>query len=157
MAEREVITNQLPMLIRFLTLVFVACVALSTGACFPKNGTATTDRQNPDAVLRAYFKAWNRNDVASQKSFMVAKYADADWYPEPIESVTLVSARPLDPKDARLWSTGASEATRTYVVIFDYNPRGQGFSMKRGRYTWTYTMTWDAQRASWLISNYGAG
>jgi hypothetical protein len=118
--------------------------------------TATTiDRSDPDATLRAYFAAWNRNDTTAQKSFMVAQYADLGWYPEPVESVTVISAQLLDEKSALLWSTGAADTTRVYRVVFDYNPRGGGFSMEHGRYTWTYVLTRDAKRGSWLISNYG--
>ena len=120
-------------------------------------GSTRLNRRDPGVVLRAYFAAWNRNDTAAQKSFMTAQYAHANWYPEPVESVTVVSTKLLDEKTARLWSTVTPESRRVYLVVFDYNPRGRGFSMERGRYTWTYVLTWNTQRRSWLISGYGAG
>jgi hypothetical protein len=88
---------------------------------------------------------------------MAAQHANAVWYPEPVESVKLVSTKLLDEKTARSWSTGSPDSTRVYLVVFDYNPRGRGFSMERGRYTWTYVLTWNPQSQSWLISDYGAG
>jgi len=136
-------------------LAFVALLVFPT--CRSHNSLPLVDRRDSDAVLQAYFAAWNRNDTVSQKSFMTATYADADWYAEPADSVTVVSVKRLDEKTARLWSTGAPDVTHVYLVVFDYNPHGRGLSMERSRYIWTYTLTWDAARASWLISNYGAG
>jgi hypothetical protein len=138
--------------------LLLGCVALVLFAtCHSSDRVAAVDRRDPDAVLRAYFVAWDHNDTDTQKSFMAARYREADWYSEPVGSVTLVSAKVLDEQSARLWSTGAPDANRVYQVVFDYNPEGRGFSMARGRYTWTYTLTWDGERSSWLISNYGAG
>src|SRR5947208_258144 len=135
-------------------LAFVASSVFST--CRSNNGSPSVDRRDSDAVLQAYFAAWNRNDSVSQKSFMLSSYTDTDLYPEPVDAITVVSAKQLDDKSARLWSTGAPDTTRVYLVVFDYNPHGHGFSMERGRYIWTYILTWDAARASWLISSYGA-
>lgn len=136
-------------------LAFVALLLFPT--CRSNDGSPSVDRRDSDAVLQAYFAAWNHNDIVAQKSFMTASYRDTDWYSEPVDSITVVSATRLDEKSARLWSTGARGITRVYLVVFDYNPHGHGFSMERGRYTWTYILTWDAAHDSWLISNYGAG
>ena len=145
-------------MIRCFTSLLLAAVALFMPTThLSVSGSTRLNRRDAGAVLRAYFAAWNRNDTATQKSLMTAQYANASWYPEPVESVAVVSTKLLDEKTAHLWSTGASESTRVYLVVFDYNPRGRGFSMERGRYTWTYVLTFDAQRRSWLISNYGAG
>lgn len=76
---------------------------------------------------------------------------------EPVDSVRVISCSLLDEKTSRASSPGSAETTRVYLVTFDYKPTGRGFSMAPGRYTWTYTLTWDATRESWLISNYGAG
>jgi hypothetical protein len=146
------------MTVTSFTSFVLAFVALSVfPTCRSNSGSPFVDRRDPDAVLQAYFAAWNRNDTVSQKSFMTVSYSDTDWDEQPVDSLTVVSAKLLDEKSARLWSTGPPDVTRVYLVVFDYNPRGHGFSMQRGRYTWTYTLTWDAARASWLISNYGAG
>jgi hypothetical protein len=141
----------------FASFLLAAVVVFLSMTYRSVTGSASLNRREPDAVLRAYFAAWNRNDTAAQKSFMTARYAGVNWYPEPVESVRVVSTKLLDEKTARLWSTAAPESRRVYLVVFDYNPRGRGFSMERGRYTWTYVLTWSAQRRSWLVSNYGAG
>ena len=146
------------MTVTSFTSFVLAFVALSVfPTCRSNNGSSFVDRRDSDAVLQAYFAAWNRNDTVSQKSFMTASYSDTDWYGEPVDSITVVSAKRLDEKSARLWSTGAPDVTRVYLVVFDYSPHGRGFSMEPGRYPWTYILTWDAARASWLISSYGAG
>lgn len=140
-----------------LTYLLIAIVLLMPASCRSTGDGATIDRHNPEAVVRAYFAAWNRNDISAQKSFMVSSYANANWYMEPVDTVTVVSVQLLDEKIARLWSEGDAKTTRVYLIVFDYKPRGRGLSMERGRYTWTYVLTWDAGRDSWLVSNYGAG
>ena len=141
----------------FASFLLAAIVVFMPMTYRSVGGSTRLNRRDPGVVLRAYFAAWNRNDTAAQKSFVAAQYASANWYAEPVESVRLVSTKLLDKKTARLWSTVAPDTTRVYLVVFDYNPRGRGFSMQRGRYTWTYVLTWNAQRRSWLISSYGAG
>jgi hypothetical protein len=142
----------------YFTSFLLAAILVLAPLTHPSvSGSTRVNRSDPGVVLRAYFAAWNRNDVAAQKSFMTAQHANLDWYPEPVKSVRLVSTKLLDEKTARLWSTGSPDSTRVYLVVFDYNPRGRGFSIERGRHTWTYTLTWNPQRQSWLISDYGAG
>jgi hypothetical protein len=75
----------------------------------------------------------------------------ADMYahitPEPVEYVRIIELRylpdPLSPD-------------RTYQVIFEIKVKSIG-SMDSGQYHWTYTLSWDVDRGSWLITNYGAG
>ena len=140
-----------------LTFLLSAIVLLMPAGCRSTRESATIDRHNPEAVVRAYFDAWNRNDISAQKSFMVSTYANANWYTESADTVTVVSVQLLDEKTAGLWLAGDVNTIRMYLIVFDYNPHGRGLSMERGRYNWTYVLTWDAGRDSWLISNYGAG
>ena len=74
------------------------------------------------------------------------KYAGMD--PEPVDSIRLL--------EIRLISSPSSDE-RTYRVVFEIKVKGQGVSMQSGRYDWTYYLTWDSTRNSWLITNYGAG
>lgn len=68
---------------------------------------------------------------------------------EPVSSLHVSSLALVD---------GVSPVKRVYSVSFDIAFRGgRSISMENGRYNWTYTLTWDATRDSWLISNYGAG
>jgi hypothetical protein len=129
-------------LFAFCLLVIVA----ATFACTKVKRSPAVDRHNPEAVLRSYFAAWNRNDYPCQKTLMTANYTEVAT--EPIKSVELISITPLD---------NASGTKREYAVSFDIKFDGKGYSMQSGRYQWTYTLSWDATRDSWLISNYGAG
>lgn len=104
------------------------------------------DRHNPESVLRAYFDAWNRSDWSAQQSFMDDKYAQ--MIPEPVTSLRILKLQSISP---------SSLAQHSYQVIFEITVKGQGVSMQSGQYNWSYYLTRDAKRDSWLISNYGAG
>jgi hypothetical protein len=106
----------------------------------------TVDRQDPESVLRAYFDAWERSDWSAQASFMDENYAGME--PEPVDLIRILQIQPV---------LSSSLIERTYHVIFEIQVKGQGVSMHNGRYDWSYYLTWDATRSSWLISNYGAG
>jgi hypothetical protein len=68
--------------------------------------------------------------------------------PEPVESIKLLEVSPLK---------GSSATHTVYRVVFEIKVKEEGISMESGRYDWTYELTWDPQRASWLISDYGSG
>jgi hypothetical protein len=107
---------------------------------------ATVDHHDPGSVLRAYFDAWERSDWSVQASLMDKKYAQ--MVPEPVDSIRILEIQPI---------LSSSLTERTYHVIFEIKVKGQGVSMQSGWYDWSYYLTWDAQRSSWLITNYGAG
>ncbi len=121
-------------------------VALALGLVSCSSAGPAVDRHDPEAVLRAYFAAWQRGDWSAQASFMDDNYAGMD--PEPLESLYLVEIVPLP---------APSSNERLYRVVFDIRVKGQGVSMRSGRYDWSYYLAWDAGRGSWLITNYGAG
>ena len=106
----------------------------------------TVDRRNPESVLRAYFDAWQRSDWPVQASMMSANYAQ--MAPEPVDSISIMEIQPL---------SSSSLTERIYHVTFEIKVKGPGVSMHNGRYEWSYYLTWDAKRGSWLITNYGAG
>jgi hypothetical protein len=133
--------------IRYKACFLVGVTLLICAACHPKRSSPAVDRHDPEAVLRAYFAAWARNDTEAQISFMAAGYGRlAD---EPVDSLRILSLAPAD---------GGSSTRKVYSVSFDITfTGGRSVSMENGRYYWTYTLTWDAARESWLITNYGAG
>ena len=132
---------------RYLAFLLAGWLLLTHAACQSTRSSALVDRHDPEAVLRAYFEAWARNDTVTQTSFMAAKYGRLAR--EPVNSLRVVSVALLD---------GASATTHVYSVSFDVTfPGGRSISMEDGRYYWTYTLTWDTTRDSWLIRNYGAG
>ena len=127
---------------------FVASLAflLSAGCTNTSKAIVTVDHHNPESVLQAYFDAWERSDWSDQASFMDEKYAQ--MVPEPVDSISIIEIQPI---------ANSSLTERTYHVIFEIKVKGQGVSMQSGRYDWSYYLTWDAKRGSWLITNYGAG
>ena len=104
------------------------------------------DHHNPESVLHAYFDAWERSDWSAQASLMDKKYAQ--MVPEPVDSISILEIQPI---------SSSSLTEQIYHVIFEIKVKGQGISMHTGRYEWSYYLTWDAKRGSWLITNYGAG
>lgn len=131
-----------------LPALFLGCAALLTSAaCQSTRSSPTVDRHDPEAVLNAYFAAWAHNDTNAQTSFMTSNYAGLAR--EPVESLRVLNITPAD---------GASATKRVYAVTFEVTFKGgRSLSMESDRYNWTYTLTWDATRDSWLIVNYGAG
>jgi hypothetical protein len=106
---------------------------------------ASVDRRDPEAVLRAYFSAWQRGAWDEEASYMSETFSHME--PEPAKS--------LQVDDVRLLESSASH--RLFDVTFDFTPAGDPISMDAGQYGWTYDLNWDAGRQSWIITNYGAG
>lgn len=130
-----------------LLLSWAVLFALLTGCKSASTSpSAPIDRRNPEAVLRAYFDAWARNDADGRESFMITEYAG--MVREPVDSVRVLSITPVKE---------SSETIRVYAVSFEIKGARPGSSVESGRHNWTYSLTWDAKRGSWLISNYGAG
>jgi len=130
-----------------LVALVLECALLMTSACQSTRTSPAVDRHDLEAVLRAYFAAWARNDTDARTSFMIA--TRASWAREPVDSLRVLSVKPVD---------GASPTTRVYSVSFEVTfTGGRSVSMENGRYNWTYSLTWDATKDSWLIANYGAG
>jgi hypothetical protein len=128
-----------------LSLVVSLTLLFSMG-CASRNKTAiSVDRNDPESVLRAHFDAWDRNDWSFRASMMDERYGHIT--PEPVEYVRLLELQPVP---------DSSSPDRTYQVVFEIKVKSIG-SMDSGRYHWTYTLSWDANRGSWLITNYGAG
>jgi len=124
--------------------IVVSLAFLLFAGCRHKNAVSV-NRKDPESVLRAYFDAWNRNDWSFRASLMDERYGHIT--PEPVEYVRIVELRYLpDP----------SSPDRTYQVTFEIKVTRPG-SMNSGQYHWTYILSWDASRGSWLITNYGAG
>ncbi len=128
-----------PVLLPLIALVLASCSLL-------RPSLPPVDRHDPQAVLRGYFAAWAQGNWSAQASFMDDKYAG--MVPEPVESLRLLQIEPLP---------GAASGERLYRVIFEIEVKGRGVSMGSGRYDWSYYLTWNAARDSWIITNYGAG
>jgi len=119
--------------------------ACSDSASPTQSSVPSIDRHDPEAVLRGYFSEWRRGDWAGQASFMASQYAG--MRPEPVESLRILELRRVEGSSSRC----------LYGVVFEITLKGHGISMASGRYGWSYELKWDAQRQSWIITNYGAG
>jgi hypothetical protein len=130
----------------FLSLAAGITLLLIAG-CSNTNKTAiSVDRNDPESVLQAYFKAWEQGDWSLQTSMMDEKYAQ--MVPEPVDSIRILEIRAIP---------SSSSSERTYQVVFEIKVKGNGVSMQSGKYSWTYYLSWNEKRNSWLIRNYGAG
>jgi hypothetical protein len=101
------------------------------------------DRSKPESVLRAYFASWGSGDWGAKNSFL----KHGRTVPEPVESIRVLTLQRLENSPTRY----------LYYVAFEIKVKGRGVSMESGRYDWTYELTWDERRQSWIITNYGAG
>ena len=128
-------------------LMMVLISPLLIAGCSKTNHPAIpVDYNNPESVLRAYFKAWEQGEWSFQVSLMDEKYAQ--MVPEPVESIHILEFQAI---------TNTLPSEHTYQVDFEIKVKGNGISMQSGEYSWTYYLSWDDKRASWIITNYGAG
>jgi hypothetical protein len=67
--------------------------------------------------------------------------------PEPLKSLRIVSLK----------TRGKNSNVQHFDVVFEIAVEGDGVSMQDGSYPWSYELTWNADKQSWLITNYGAG
>ncbi len=128
-----------------LLLAVGGALLLNTGCSSTDQAGILVDNNNPESVLRAYFTAWEEGDWSLQASLMDEKYAQ--MVPEPVDSIRIVEIKAIP----------SSASERAYQVVFEIQVKGKGVSMQSGEYHWTYYLSWDEKRNSWLITNYGAG
>ncbi len=97
------------------------------------------DRHDPEAVLQAYFDAWDRQDWVAMASL------ERERAPEPVGFVRILEIKQIS----------SSPTESVYSVRFEIQVKVQGGSMHSGEYLWTYYLTWDPNRDTWHITNYG--
>jgi hypothetical protein len=100
------------------------------------------DRHDPEAVLRAYFDAWDRQDWVAKDSLEYQKRV-----PEPVDFVRVLEIQNIS----------SSSTEYVFEVRFEIQVKAQGGSMHSGEYLWRYFLSWDPSRDTWYISNYGGG
>jgi hypothetical protein len=122
-----------------------AVILDTTTTSSTQSTAASVDRHDPESVLRGYFSAWQSGDWERQVSFMAEQYAR--MVPEPVESLRIVELSRVE----------GSSSQCLYHAVFEIKVKGKGVSMTSGRYDWTYDLTWDGQRHSWIVVNYGEG
>jgi hypothetical protein len=101
------------------------------------------DRHDPEAVLRAYFDAWHRNDWLIKDALTYGR----PTAPEPVEWLQVLEIKNIS----------SSPTESTYSVWFEIKVKGQGVSMHSGKNLWKYFLIWDPNHDSWYIAGHGGG
>ncbi|MEK6750742.1 MAG: hypothetical protein AABZ00_00640 [Chloroflexota bacterium] len=104
----------------------------------------TVDRHDPESMIRAYFDALVRQDSIAMASVDGWGYSQKHSFTYPIESVRILKITLI---------SDAVPNQRDYRVLFDVQIKeGQdGLDLPSGVYQWAFTLTWDANRDSWLV------
>ena len=93
------------------------------------------DRHDPEAIVRVYFDAWNRNDWATMNAL-----AQRDITHGSVEYVRVLEIQDVSP----------SPHEPVYRVVFEIKGQGQE---ETKLIKWKYYLSWDAQGDAWYISN----
>jgi hypothetical protein len=99
------------------------------------------DRRDPEAVLRAYFEAWDRNDWVIQNALTYGR----PTAPEPVEWLDVLEIKHIS----------SSPTECEFSVWFEIQVKGQGVSMHSAKYFWRYHLIWDPNHDSWYIVGWG--
>ena len=106
--------------------------------------TFPVDRHDPESVIRAYFDAWERSDSSAMASVLSSKFGQNFMF-EPLESMELLEIELIsDP----------SPTEQVFSVLYDAQWKDQP---DNNPIRWSFHLMWDANRDSWIITNYGAG
>ena len=106
--------------------------------------TFPVDRHDPESVLRAYFDAWERSDSLAMASVLSSRYGRSFMF-EPMESMQILEIELI---------SDASPTEQIYSVLYDVQWKAREDTNPT---LWSFHLTWDANRDSWIITNYGAG
>ena len=101
------------------------------------------DRHDPEAVLRAYFDAWTRNDWVIKNALTFGQAIT----PEPVDSLEILEFK----------SISSSPTEYVYSVWFEIQVKGQGISLHSGKYFRKYHLIWVPDHDSWYVTGYTQG
>mgnify|MGYP001224190156 CR=1 FL=1 len=114
-----------------------------TPSSIPPTQTPSYDRHDPEAVIRAWFDAWQRRD-GHMMDLLRGTDTNGHYAFEPTDSIKILEIK---------LESSPSEAKRIYQVWYDIqytNP-----NMGSGKKQWRFYLTWDSNRDAWIITNYG--
>ncbi len=106
--------------------------------------TFPVDRHDPESVIRAYFDALLRSDSSALASVLSSKFGQ-NFIFEPAESIEILEIELI---------SDLSPTERVYSVLYDVQWQNREDTNPT---RWKFHLTWDANRDSWIITNYGAG
>jgi len=106
--------------------------------------TFPVDRHDPESVIRAYFDAWARSDSSAMASVLSSKFGQNFMF-EPLDSMEVLEIELI---------SDASPTERIYSVLYDAQWKDQPDTNPT---RWKFHLIWDANRDSWIITNYGYG
>jgi len=106
--------------------------------------TFPVDRHDPESVIRAYFDAWERSDSLALAAVLSNKYGRSFMF-EPMYSLEILEIKLL---------SDLSSTERIYSILYDVQWTNREDTNPT---RWSFHLTWDAVRDSWIITNYGAG
>lgn len=107
------------------------------------------DRHDPESVIRAWLDALSREDgiaIASIEGLGFVNYA----FDGHIDAINVLEIKPAS-------SLYLLEDQRMYRVVFEMQvEKGKETdSFHSGQEAWFFTVTWDANRDSWFVTNHG--
>lgn len=108
------------------------------------------DPHDPESVIRAWFDAWKRGDGNAMAWVEGKNYANYA-FDGAIESIEIVEIKLI---------SSPSQTERSFNVVFNIQfKKGQeeGHNLHNGKVGWTFALTWDPSRDSWLVTNHGYG
>jgi hypothetical protein len=102
------------------------------------------DRHDPESVIRAYFDALLRSDSSALASVLSSKFG-RNFIFESVESIEILEIELI---------SDVSPTERVYSVLHDIQWKNREDNNPS---RWKFHLIWDADRDSWIITNYGNG
>jgi hypothetical protein len=106
--------------------------------------TFPVDRHDPESVIRAYFDALLRSDSSALASVLSSKFG-LNFIFESVESIEILEIELI---------SDVSPTERVYSVLHDIQWKNREDTNPS---RWKFHLIWDADRDSWIITNYGNG
>jgi hypothetical protein len=121
------------------TLTFL----LPTASPIPPTQTPAYDRHDPEAVVRAWFDAWERHD-GNLADLLYGTGSYGNYGFESVSSIKILEIQLI---------SSPSAAERVYRVWFDVQYTDP--LKKSGKTQLRFYLTWDVNRDAWIITNHG--
>jgi hypothetical protein len=117
--------------------------SLATPSPIPPTQTPSYDRHDPEAVVRAYFDAWEQED-GTLMNLLLGRESYAGNAFESTKSIKILEIQLV---------SSPSQGRLVYQVWYDvqYTDPNKGSDKTQMK----FYLTWDVNRDAWIISNHG--